>query len=166
MSTDWKNALALFDRALAMDDEERGAWIAQLHHSDPELACTLSAMLEAHSTDSNHNLEQRVLEAAGDASESRDIDRGLAAGRMIGPYRLLHRLGRGGMASVWLSERIEGTLRREFALKLPLIAGLDGVLAERFLRERDILARLRHPNIARLHDAGRRGGLPPAGSAR
>jgi len=154
MPTDWKDALDLFDRALVMSDEERSAWLVDLHRSEPELARKLTAMLEAHDADSDGNLDQRVLEAAIDASESIEATRGLAAGRMIGPYCLLHSLGRGGMASVWLSERIEGTLRREFALKLPWMAGLDGVSAERFLRERDILARLRHPNIARLHDAG------------
>ena len=75
------------------------------------------------------------------------------AGDMVGPYRLISELGRGGMGAVWLAERADGQLKRQVALKLPhLVWG--GALAERLARERDILASLEHPHIARLYDAG------------
>jgi serine/threonine-protein kinase len=75
-------------------------------------------------------------------------------GRRFGSYRVLSLLGHGGMGSVWLAERADGLFTRQVALKLvhPALAG--GVMTERFARERDILAALNHPNIARLLDAG------------
>ena len=72
----------------------------------------------------------------------------------IGPYRLVRELGQGGMGTVWLARRTDGSLKRAVALKLLRWGYLDRQLAERFSRERDILAALTHPNIARLYDAG------------
>jgi tRNA A-37 threonylcarbamoyl transferase component Bud32 len=72
----------------------------------------------------------------------------------IGPYRLLRPLGEGGMAAVWLAERTDVLQARKVALKLPHGAWRRAGLAERMAREREILATLEHPNIARLYDAG------------
>jgi serine/threonine-protein kinase len=58
------------------------------------------------------------------------------------------------MAEVWLAQRADGAFKREVALKLPMLSKLRKDLASRFARERDILAGLEHPNIARLYDAG------------
>lgn len=78
-------------------------------------------------------------------------------GQRVGPYRLLHWLGQGGMAEVWLAERADGAFKRQVAIKL-LHAQAAGsradTFAQRFARERDILAALHHPHIAGLHDAG------------
>jgi len=73
---------------------------------------------------------------------------------LIGPYRLVRPLGAGGMAEVWLARRADGSFEREVALKLPMLSRLRKDLASRFARERDILAGLEHPNIARMYDAG------------
>ncbi len=75
-------------------------------------------------------------------------------GQHIGPYRLIKELGRGGMGVVWLAERADGTHARQVALKMPLVENLNWLLAARFARERNILASLEHPSIARLYDAG------------
>lgn len=75
------------------------------------------------------------------------------AGLLVGPYRLLRPIGEGGMGSVWLAERADGALKRTVALKRPHVAWV-GTLAQRMAQERDILAALEHPNIARLYDAG------------
>ncbi len=77
-----------------------------------------------------------------------------ASGQMIGPYRLIKELGRGGMGVVWLAERADGQHTRQVALKMPLVENLNWLLAARFARERNILASLEHPGIARLYDAG------------
>ncbi len=76
------------------------------------------------------------------------------AGRRIGAYALRERIGEGGMGDVWLAERVDGRFEQQVAVKL-LHSGLVlPSLAERFRREGAILAKLAHPNIARLIDAG------------
>jgi serine/threonine protein kinase len=72
----------------------------------------------------------------------------------VGPYRLIRLLGEGGMAEVWLAQRADGSIKREVALKLPMLRRDRQDLASRFARECDILAALEHPRIARLYDAG------------
>src|SRR6202789_2686876 len=79
---------------------------------------------------------------------------GLNAGDSVGPYELIRLLGAGGMAEVWLARRADGAFKRDVALKLPLLTRRRNDLEPRFVHERDILARLEHPNIARFYDAG------------
>jgi serine/threonine-protein kinase len=79
---------------------------------------------------------------------------GLDAGDLVGPYELVRLLGTGGMAEVWLARRADGAFRRDVALKLPLLTRRRSDLEQRFAHERDILASLEHPNIARFYDAG------------
>jgi serine/threonine-protein kinase len=73
-----------------------------------------------------------------------------------GPYRLGRLLGRGGMGTVYLAERVDGELAQQVAVKLLRPGADDPELRRRFLAERQILATLSHPNIARLLDAGHR----------
>src|SRR6266699_1145355 len=97
------------------------------------------------------------LAGALDAGARSDLDRigsGPRPGEIVGPYRVIRLLGEGGMAEVWLAERADGAFKRDVALKLPVLLRLREDLASRFARERDILAALEHPNIARLYDAG------------
>jgi len=75
-------------------------------------------------------------------------------GKRFGPYSILSQLGFGGMGSVWLAERADGLFTRRVALKLLHPALMRWGMTERLTRERDILANLTHPNIARLFDAG------------
>src|ERR1700691_1320631 len=79
---------------------------------------------------------------------------GLNAGDFVGPYELIRLLGAGGMAEVWLARRADGAFKRDVALKLPLLTRRRSDLEQRFVHERDILASLEHPNIARFYDAG------------
>ncbi len=74
-------------------------------------------------------------------------------GERVGSWRLLHHIGQGGMGTVWLAERADGAYERQVALKLPRIASSEQLVA-RMARERHIAARLEHPAIARLYDAG------------
>ncbi len=75
-------------------------------------------------------------------------------GERVGPYRVVRRLGRGGMATVYLAERADGHFEQAVALKVLDMSHNHDALAERFAQERRILARLEHPNIARLIDGG------------
>ena len=79
---------------------------------------------------------------------------GLQPGARVGPYELIRLLGAGGMAQVWLARRADGAFKRDVALKLPTLTHLRTDLEQRFARERDILASLEHPHIARFYDAG------------
>ena len=87
----------------------------------------------------------------------RNLDQSLPPrepGQHVGPYRLIKEIGRGGMGVVWLAVRADGQHERQVALKMPLVENLNWLLAARFARERNILASLEHPGIARLYDAG------------
>ena len=79
----------------------------------------------------------------------------------IGPYAILRKIAEGGMGSVWLARRTDGMLNRLVALKLPRRSWHSAELAQRLVREREILASLAHPNIARLYDAGITSGGQP-----
>src|SRR6266850_7781110 len=78
----------------------------------------------------------------------------LRPGAAVGPYGIERELGSGGMGAVWLARRSDGLIKRPVALKLPHTGPHGRHLAQRFASERDILAELAHPNIARLYDAG------------
>ena len=79
---------------------------------------------------------------------------------LCGPYRLTEFLGRGGMGTVHLAERVDGEVAHRVAVKLLRPGASDPSSRRRFLEERQILAHLSHPNIARLLDAGHRDGQP------
>lgn len=96
-------------------------------------------------------LLSRVDEAETHSQNIHDLSND-PAGERLGPWRLLRRLGHGGMGEVFLAERADGAFEREVAIKR-IRAGF-APLAERFLRERHILARLQHPHIAQLLDGG------------
>ena len=151
---DWPVLSALLDEALALPASERSAWLAGLAGERATLRETLARLLADAPA-----IETRAFLAApprfGAPADETDVDRlGAAApGDSVGPYRLLSELGRGGMGAVWLAERADAQPRRRIALKLPHIGWAPG-LAARLARERDILASLEHPNIARLYDAG------------
>ena len=75
-------------------------------------------------------------------------------GRRLGGYTLIREIGRGGMGSVYLAERSDGAFKKQVAVKLVQPQRAGAALIARFQREREILASLDHPNIARLIDAG------------
>lgn len=137
----------LLDTALALPRSRRAAWLAALAPEHAALVPHLEKMLAegaARGVLSTH------LPALDDAACGDDA---LHAGLVIGPYRLVHELGRGGMGCVWLADRIDAGLNRRVALKLPRLSWVAG-MARRMARERDIGARLEHAHIARLYDAG------------
>ncbi|MEK8034518.1 serine/threonine-protein kinase [Ideonella sp. DXS29W] len=138
----------LLEQALTLSPGERQAWLAALPPADRPLQGALRDMFDAQAQASPF-LETlpRVESPLGpEAGEPQPGD-------TVGSYRLVRLVARGGMGSVWLADRVDGALHRRVALKLPHLAWGAG-LAERMRRERDIGARLEHPHIARLYDAG------------
>ncbi len=158
----WREVSRLLDEALDLDPAARAGWLAALGQRTPSLAPTVARLLAAHAGAETDDVLQRLpalRELEPEAPRTPDTGE-LAPGARVGPYRLVRELGRGGMADVWLARRADGAFARDVALKLPHASRLRRDLAARFSRERDILARLEHPNIARLYDAGVDGGLP------
>ena len=155
MSADtWDSLSKLLDEALDLDQEARAAWLERQSASQPEQAAALRKLLAAHATSETGDLLARLPAVKADLPETKAGHERLAAGGRVGPYRLVRELGAGGMADVWLAERADGAFERKLALKLPHVSALRRDLPLRFARERDILARLEHPHIARLYDAG------------
>jgi eukaryotic-like serine/threonine-protein kinase len=150
----WRRINPLLDAALDLPPSQRPAWLQALPARHDDVQALLRTLLgRAERIDSAALLE--ALPAVG------TTDDGAAsaapqhrAGELIGPYRLRRELGVGGMGAVWLAERADGLMaQRHVALKLPF-GPFQGNLAARIAREREILAALDHPHIARLYDAG------------
>ncbi len=145
----------LLDEALPLDAAGRRAWLEALPAEHRELAQHLEdALLPIEAQAAGlEPLSPQAMAAFADPSGGTRASR-LQPGARVGPYELIRPLGSGGMAEVWLARRADGAFKREVALKLPMLNQLRGDLEQRFARERDILASLEHPYIARFYDAG------------
>ena len=150
---DWKQMFELLDTALDLPAPERDTWLDSLDGSYDRLKPALRELLAKHATRDRDNFLRDMPQFTNLTGISTSPLSSPEPGNNVGPYRLLRELGRGGMGSVWLAERADGAFKRNVALKLPHVTWIGG-LAERMARERDILASLEHPNIARLYDAG------------
>ena len=149
LAPDWQLLSRLLDEALALPAQERQAWLAALAPEAEHLRPQLRDLLEVQEAVETGTF----LEALPVLPGLRPAAGGVQPGDTVGPYRIVGELGRGGMGTVWLAERADGQLKRRCALKLPAFAWSDA-LRERMAQERDILASLDHPHIARLLDAG------------
>ena len=146
----WQQIDPLLTDALDMEDGARAQWLERLDLTHPHLAPLLRKMLAAH----DRAERSQELETVPKLAPAPPLCSDFAAGARVGPFALVRPLGRGGMGEVWLARQADGRVEREVALKLPTIYLRSEVWRERFRRERDILAKLTHPNIARLFDAG------------
>ncbi|HSI51702.1 MAG TPA: protein kinase [Ideonella sp.] len=149
-SSNWAAISGLLDEALSLPPAQREAWLAGLSGADADHREALHALLAGQS-----KIESGDFLAKPPALHAMPADagEGLAPGGSVGPYRLVERLAAGGMGTVWIAERADGLMKRQVALKLPRAVWGDA-FAERLAREREILASLEHPHIARLYDAG------------
>lgn len=154
----WRRIDALLVEALELPSDARDAWLADLGPSDRQFATLLRRLLDRDGGARDDFLKRPVtastLAAVGDELDSE------LAGRSVGPYTLVRELGAGGMGTVWLARRTDGAISRPVALKLPRYGWARGVEA-RLQAERESLASLEHPNIARLYDAGTTAGGRP-----
>ena len=142
----WRELSALLDAALELDAEARAALVASAREATPDLAASLDELLAEQA----QVIAKRFLETGPDLSEL-PIP---VSGQTIGAYTLERPLGAGGMGAVWLGRRSDGRFDGQVAIKLLNMALLDDRGQARFRREGTVLARLSHPNIARLLDAG------------
>jgi serine/threonine-protein kinase len=141
----WKRIGPLLDEALDLPEAERAVWLAALHARAPQDAAVLRGLL------ARQEAARREDFLGGSVHAEPALT---AAGHHLGPWTIEAPLGEGGMASVWLARRSDGRHDGQAAIKL-MHGRLHGTQAsQRFEREGRILARLEHPHIARLLDAG------------
>ena len=143
---DWQKFSPLLDQAMDMDERQRDEWLKQLEPENPEAAAFIRAYFDTREKAAQLGfLEGSVT--GGEAEPS-------WIGKQVGPYTISALIGQGGMGNVWLALRSDGRFEGRFALKFlrAILSQIGGT--GRFLREGKLLARLTHPNIARLIDAG------------
>ena len=137
----WRVVEPYLDRALDMPEADRAGWIAELRTTQPDVADDLLRLLTG----------EDAAERSGFLAEPVEVS---LAGMQLGAWTVERPLGAGGMGTVWLARRTDGRYEGKAAIKLLNLALLTEAGQERFRREGSMLARLAHPGIARLLDAG------------
>ena len=148
----WQKVRELFDAAMERPAAERAEWLAQACGDDEALRAKVEQLLQSND-DAGEFMETPALAHLAD-QPTREW-----TGQRVGAYQVVRELGRGGMGVVYLAERADGEFRKQVAIKL-LPTSADEQIRQRFRRERQILADLEHPNIARLLDGGTLDGQP------
>ena len=147
----WERLNVIFHEATALDPAQRRSYIEQECGDDAELRGEAERLIVAHER-ADKFIETPVI-ALKTIWPDRNSDE-VGPGRLLGPYRILSEIARGGMGAVYLAERADGQYQQRVALKV--IRGVldTDLMLRRFRAERQILATLEHPNIARLLDGG------------
>src|SRR4051812_20219007 len=148
-ATRWTRIQNAFHEAVELSAEERDAYVARASDGDLAFAAEVRALLDADAR-SDSLLDRGVAGAAHEVLGS--ARQYVPPAGAFGPYRLLRPVGEGGTAVVYLAERDD--LGSAAAVKLLRHAWLSPMRRERFTSEQRTLARLNHPGIARLFDAG------------
>ena len=145
----WHAVGELFEHALGLPPGERTVYIEQASAADGELRGEVLSLLASHKALPGGFVQERIKNAVisfYQATSGHPVS--------IGPYRIIRELGRGGMGTVFLAERIDAEDSTKVAIKLVRPDMDTEFILARFRRERRTLARLQHPNIARLIDSG------------
>jgi serine/threonine protein kinase/tetratricopeptide (TPR) repeat protein len=146
----WQAVKLRLNEALGLGATERNAFLQRLAVAEPELHREVDSLLRAHEA------QQSFLETPyfGDSAMHAQTAPGSWVGRRLGPYQLAEQIGEGGMGAVYRAVRADGLYDRQVAVKLIRSDLSREFFLRRFDNERQILARLDHPNIARLLDGG------------
>ncbi len=148
----WQQIRELFERVVDFEPDRRSAVLDEACGDDPELRREVESLVD-QGDGANTEIPRVIAAAAVEIFEGGE-PLPAATPKRIGPYRIIEVLGSGGMGSVYLAEREGSSFQHQIALKV-LRSGLgDTGMEARFKSERQILADLRHPNIARLVDGG------------
>ncbi|MEW6208016.1 MAG: protein kinase [Acidobacteriota bacterium] len=155
----WQQVEEIFQRAVDLADEERERYLAEACDADESLRKRVEELLLAdrNAGDFIETPALSELFAAGNTillESPVDYVSSPIIGQRVGAYRIVREIGRGGMGAVYLAERADDAFRKSVAIKL-IKRGMDtDFILRRFRNERQILANLDHPNIARLLDGG------------
>ncbi|MEM6794533.1 MAG: serine/threonine-protein kinase [Acidobacteriota bacterium] len=158
ISDRWQRIAAVFDRAVELQGPEREQFLAETCEGDDSLLRIVQTLLVADSSPTEQSGSQPLLNPL--LSPTLAAENGtpgpppIREGDRLGPYVLGEELGRGGMGVVFAARRDDGTFSRDVAIKLLVSRLAGGEASRRLAIERQILASLDHPYIARLHDAG------------
>ena len=145
-SDQWEKIQSLFEKALGLNISEREIFLKKECGDDIEMYDEVISLLKAD--EKEHSI------FSGSASDFIPVDDATLDGKTFGNYRAIKQIGTGGMGSVYLAERIDGHFEQQVALKVVKPGMNSQEIISRFEEERQILARLQHPNIARLLDGG------------
>jgi eukaryotic-like serine/threonine-protein kinase len=149
-ATEWARVEKLFPLAVDLGAAERARFLDRECGAEPRVRAELEAMLEAAGT-ADPLLDRPVpLTTPGGAKQEERLETGMR----LGSWKIRSLIGHGGMGEVYLAERADGAFAMAAAIKLLKRELFSFTNAQRFLRERRVLARLSHPNIARVLDAG------------
>jgi serine/threonine protein kinase len=152
----YEQAKDILQRALDLTPGARSAYLQAACGDDAALRAEVDSLLGAHN-DVHSGFLDRPLAFLRDDGDSEDID---LTGKRIGAYRLERLLGRGGMGAVYLASRADGEFSKHVAIKFIRTSRVSPAALKRFKAERQILADIDHPNIARLIDGGTAEGMP------
>ena len=149
----WKKVEEVFESALACAPEERSAYLTSVCAGDSALRNQVETLIASYEKAGNF-IEEPVLGTNVMPETLVDETINLLVGRRFGSYKIVREIGRGGMGSVYLAMRADDEFQKRVAIKL-IKRGMDtDFIIRRFRNERQILASLDHPNIARLLDGG------------
>ncbi len=145
----WQQVKQVLDEAIALDPSRRDLFLANRCATDEELRREVESLLSSHDEAGTGFLKKAAidLKAAVAVAPGR-------AGRLIGVYQTIEEIGHGGMGEIYRAVRADGQYTKEVAIKLVRTGFDTASIIERFRSERQILASLDHPNIARLLDGG------------
>jgi len=142
----WERAKEILENALRVQPTDRGAFLDAACGPDSSLRAEVESLIAAHEKAGSQFLASPASQLLSPSANQ------TAANKTIGPYRLLEEIGRGGMGQVWRAEQVS-PVRRRVALKLIKACMYDDELVKRFQMERQSLAIMDHPSIAKVFDA-------------
>ena len=145
----WARVKDIFSAIVDLDEDGRRKFLDDNCNGDMEIRSEVEALLRSNDED-----QAFIENPAFSVSDAIDSDVEPSTNKLIGHYRVVREIGRGGMGTVFLATRDDGEFQQDVAIKVVSSAFLGRESLRRFRQERQILARLNHPNIAHLFDGG------------
>jgi serine/threonine protein kinase/tetratricopeptide (TPR) repeat protein len=148
----WQKVREVLDQALELSASDRSNYLQNCCANDEALRAEVESLLQAHLSAGDAFLN----DPAADLKSVLPVlsSRSNRIGSRLGGYQIVEEIGHGGMGDVYRAMRVDGQYHKEVAIKLVRVGMDSPFLLERFRHERQILASLDHPNIARLYDGG------------